>query len=186
MRVIAGTARGFPLRAIRAPGLRPTSDLVRGAIFDMVGPYFSAELRVLDLYAGTGALGIEALSRGAGWADFVEQQSRCCAALAQNLQRTGLRDRAGVHCMPARQALPRLSGRYGLALLDPPYAEPLDLQVLAGLAAGGVMLTGGTLVLEHSRRTPVAERYGRLCLLKQRQHGDTVISVFEMEGEHVG
>ncbi|MBI2886734.1 MAG: RsmD family RNA methyltransferase [Chloroflexi bacterium] len=186
MRVIAGTARGFPLRALRVAGLRPTSDLVRGAIFDMVGPYFSAELRVADLYAGTGALGIEALSRGAGWVDFVEQQPRCCAALVQNLQRTGLWERAGLHCMPVRQALPRLGGRYGLALLDPPYAEPLDLQALAGLAEGGLMLAGGTVVLEHSRRTPVAGRYGRLCLLKQRQHGDTVISVFEMEGEQVG
>src|SRR5688572_1974291 len=105
MRVIAGSAKGRPLKAPDLPGLRPTSDLVRGAIFDIIGPYFDANDRVLDLYAGTGALGIEALSRGAGWADFVEQNRRTCAAIRDNLAATGLADRGRVHCRPVQQAL---------------------------------------------------------------------------------
>ena len=186
MRVIAGISRGVPLKVVRAAGLRPTSDLVRGAIFDMVGPYFSAEMRALDLYAGTGALGIEALSRGAGWADFVEQQPRCCAGLEENLARTGLKERGKVHCMPVRQALPLLNGPYRLVLADPPYADAVASQVLSGLAEHALVDPDSIIVLEHAYRVPVLETHQGLQLVKQRRHGDTMISVFVMEGVRVG
>jgi 16S rRNA (guanine966-N2)-methyltransferase len=167
MRVIAGSAKGVPLKAPNVSGLRPTSDLIRGAIFDILGQFFEVDTRVLDLYAGTGALGIEALSRGAGWADFVEQNAKVCAVIRENLNTAGLHGQARVHCLPVERA--SLTGPYDLIFMDPPYAlEPDPSRALPLLGHGG------RLVLEHSRRSsPPQER-----LIKQRRHGDTVVSIY--------
>ncbi|HLC29618.1 MAG TPA: 16S rRNA (guanine(966)-N(2))-methyltransferase RsmD [Dehalococcoidia bacterium] len=186
MRIIAGIARGHPLKAARTRDLRPTSDLVRGAIFDIVGPYFTAETRVLDLYAGTGALGIEALSRGAGWADFVEKNTRCCAVLRENLEHTGFNGSARVYCKPVHQTLHLLTGPYGLVFLDPPYAQALDATVFETLVLLELVQQGSLAVVEHASRNPVLPAYGKLHLIKERQHGDTNISVFAVEGENSG
>ena len=186
MRVIAGDAHGHALKVPKVSGLRPTSDLVRGAIFDMVGPYFPAGTRVLDLYAGTGALGIEALSRGADWADFVEQHPRCCHAIKENLDHTALMDRAKVHCQAVQQALLQLSGPYSLVLMDPPYARPVDSTILQALVRLELMLGESILVLEHAHRLPLPPEHNGLRLIKQRRHGDTTISLFETEGAGVG
>ena len=175
MRVIAGTAKGVTLRASSVSGLRPTSDLIRGAIFDMLGQFFEVETKVLDLYAGTGALGIEALSRGAGWADFVEQNVKACAVIRENLKAAGLEDHARVHCLPVQRA--SLTGPYDLIFMDPPYAFAPDVS-MALLSLQG----GGRLVLEHSRRSSPPKE-GRI---KQRRHGDTVISIYERQEALVG
>jgi len=168
MRVIAGTAKGVPLKAPNVSGLRPTSDLIRGAIFDILGQFFDADTRVLDLYAGTGALGIEALSRGAGWADFVEQNARVCGVIRENLKAAGLQHQAIVHCLPVERASP--IGPYDLIFMDPPYAlEPNPSLALP------LLRDGGRLVLEHSRRASPPQA----GLIKQRRHGDTVISIYE-------
>jgi 16S rRNA (guanine966-N2)-methyltransferase len=152
---------------------------VRGAIFDILGQFFTEETRVLDLYAGTGALGIEALSRGAGWADFVEQQPRCCAAIRENLTAAGLGDRAKVHCRAAGRAVAGLVGPYGLVFMDPPYARPPDPSLVRGLSAVGALEPDVRVVVEHARRTEVPADFGGLSLARQRRHGDTMISVFE-------
>lgn len=183
MRVIAGAARGRPLRAPDVATLRPTSDKVRGAIFNVIGPYFEEDERVLDLYAGTGALGIEALSRGAGWCDFVEQNRTCAAAIQQNLQTTGLAARGRVLQRSASAALPLLQGPYTLVLLDPPYAEGIDGGLLQALLDRGLLTPDTIVVAEHAQRVTVAEAYGPLRLVKQRRHGDTVFSVYALEGE---
>src|SRR3990172_13344307 len=101
MRVIAGSAKGRRLKSPRRPGVRPTSDLVRGAIFDMLDAMGASYDRVLDLYAGTGALGIEALSRGEGTADFVESDRAAAAVIDENLSRTGFAERGRVHPLTA-------------------------------------------------------------------------------------
>ncbi len=186
MRVIAGVAKGHPLKAARTGSVRPTSDLVRGAIFNMIGPYFSEETRVLDLYAGTGAMGIEALSRGAAWADFVEQEARSCAAIEENLQRTGFADRALVHNGTVARALNRISDSYALIILDPPYAQPVDQDVIVKLIEGNILEPDGQLVLERSTRTTDALDFPDLHLVKQRRHGDTMVWVFIREGARIG
>jgi 16S rRNA (guanine966-N2)-methyltransferase len=173
VRVIAGSARGRPLKAPDVPVLRPTSDKVRGAIFNMIGPFFDAEERVLDLFAGTGALGIEALSRGAGWCDFVEQDRRCAAAIQDNLRATGLADRARVWVQPVAQALARLQGPYTLVLLDPPYTEGIDPAILRALVDRGLLTPDTVVVAEHAWRVPAAERFGPLVREKQRRSGHT-------------
>lgn len=186
MRVIAGQARGRPLKAPRKGGVRPTSDLVRGAIFDIIGPYFSEDVRVLDLYAGTGALGIEALSRGAGWVDFVEQEPPCCAAIQENLQRTGFADRGKVHCLQARKALSQLVGPYGLVFMDPPYAQEVDDELVTALVQRDLLELEGQLVLERSVRSQDEHQYSALRLVKQRRHGDTIVWLFAREDDADG
>ncbi len=92
MRVIAGRAKGHQLKVPKGTGTRPATDLVRGAIFSILETTTSNWSRVLDLFAGSGALGIEALSRGAGWVDFVEREPRCCSIIRENLEKTKLAD----------------------------------------------------------------------------------------------
>lgn len=183
MRVIAGSAKGRILKAPDVAVLRPTSDKVRGAIFNVIGSFFETEERVLDLYAGTGALGIEALSRGAGWCDFVEQNRLCAAAIQENLRITGLADQARVIQKSVRAALPQLQGPYGIVLLDPPYAEGIDDAVLQALLDRGLLTPDTVVVAEHTRRGQTAERFGPLERVKQRGYGDTVFSVYAFEGE---
>ncbi len=181
MRVIAGAAKGHPLRAPKGQDTRPTSDKVRGAIFSMLASMgVEAPARVLDLYAGTGALAIEALSRGAEHADLVEVSPGACAAIRDNLQRTRLAERARV--LPARveRALERLEGPYDLVFLDPPYAAGVP-GVLAELAARGLVDANAVVVYEHSRRTTPPATIGSLRLYQTRCHGDTCVTIYDRE-----
>lgn len=194
MRVIAGEAKGRPLLAPKGSATRPTADKVKGAMFSMIEALMMAAspdgvarwegLRVLDLYAGSGALGIEALSRGASWADFVESGSGACGAISGNLARTKLTSRAKVHCVPVRRALSesylgRLAIPYDIVFMDPPYADPVVPEVLEELGKAMLVKAGGLLVIEHSRRMSLQDSYGPLVLMKSRRHGDTCISLYE-------
>ena len=178
MRVIAGEAKGLRLKRPAARGLRPTSDLVRGAIFDVLASSGADLSRVLDLYAGSGALGIEALSRGAQWCDFVEQARAACAIIRENLALAGFQARARVHCLPVEKALDRLEGPYSLVLMDPPYEDERALAVVARLAASTLVGSGSTLVLEHAWRRLPADRWGPFVLVSRKHHGDTGISIY--------
>jgi 16S rRNA (guanine966-N2)-methyltransferase len=176
MRVIGGSARGRtlrgPPRARRGePALRPTSDLVRGVIFDMLDAMGADYSRVLDLYAGTGALGIEALSRGDGTADVIDA----------NLGATGFTERARVHRGAAERVVRRLGGPYTLVLADPPYYDEAAMRTIEDIAGPPLLGEGAVLVLEHHRRTDASQRLGTLALYKSRRHGDTVVSIYRQE-----
>ena len=183
MRVIAGEAKGLRLNAVRGSFVRPTSGLVRGAIFSMLESMARDWSRVLDLYAGTGALGIEALSRGAGWADFVDNNPRCCAIIRENLEHAGLASRAAVHCCTAEKALSLPGGDYGIVLIDPPYQDPSTPTLLEELASSPLVGPASTIVLERWRRLEIGAVYGMFRLVKDLRHGDTCISVYQFEGE---
>ena len=178
MRVIAGRAKGHRLAGPPSRATRPTSDLVRGAIFSALESMGVALTRVLDLYAGSGALGIEALSRGGEWCDFVEKDARTCASIRENLAKTRFDGLAKVHCAPVERALARLEGPYTLVLADPPYAQEaapsLERLVESGLAEAG----GTVLVLEHSSREEGPERLGGLSQVKMLRHGDSAVSIY--------
>ncbi|MCH8345958.1 MAG: RsmD family RNA methyltransferase [Chloroflexi bacterium] len=178
MRVIAGEAKGHRLAGPPSRATRPTSDLVRGAIFSALESMGVELTRVLDLYAGSGALGIEALSRGGEWCDFVEKDARTCASIRENLAKTRFDGRAKVHCAPVERALARLTGPYTLVLADPPYAQeaapPLERLVESGLAEAGRTV----LVLEHSSREEGPERLGGLSQVKTLRHGDSAVSIY--------
>ncbi len=134
--------------------------------------------RVLDLYAGTGALGIEALSRGAGWCDFVERGYRTCETIRENLAQTDLADRGAVHALSVRQVAERLKGPYTLLLADPSYNDEHALEDLERLAASPLLAPEAVLVLEHSRRREAPPALGGRPLLQTRRHGDTCVSFY--------
>jgi 16S rRNA (guanine966-N2)-methyltransferase len=187
MRVIGGSARGRTLlspprpRASGRPGVRPTSDLVRGAIFDMLDAMGADYDRVLDLYAGTGALGIEALSRGDGTADFIEADSATAALIDENLRRAGFAERGRVFRLTADRAAARLAGPYTLVLADPPYYDEVALASVVALAASPLVDDGTVLVLEQQRRADAPEVLGALKLIKRRVHGDTAVAIYAGE-----
>jgi len=182
VRIIAGTARGRRLKGGRERGLRPTSDLVRGAMFDMLHAMQADFARALDLYAGTGALGIEALSRGAGWCDFVEKGARFCHVIHKNLELAGFVEKATVFCLPAERALTKLTGKYSLILADPPYRDEKADDVLQRIAASSLMGPDAVILFEHSKRKTPPPALGPLHLAASRRHGDTVISIYRPGG----
>jgi 16S rRNA (guanine966-N2)-methyltransferase len=197
VRVIAGRARGTPLQAPPGRRTRPTADRLKAAIFSMleaeafkrgVAPPPDAPAgtllvgvawpRVLDLYAGSGALGIEALSRGAQWADFVEADPAARRALEANLRRTRLADRARVHALTAAAAISTWQEPYDLILLDPPYADPTIPAILEALGRSALLKPSSVIVLEHARQFVPPERAGRLVRQRTRYHGGSGVTVY--------
>jgi len=180
VRITGGSARGLLLTAPKHAALRPTSDKVRNAIFQLVGALVE-EARVLDLYAGTGALGIEALSRGAAFAEFVEQDARLCQAIRGNLERVGFAELGRVHRAKVETAVAVLEGPFRLALMDPPYALAGVPAVVARLTRPGLLERDALVVWEHSSRDKIEEYYGALSMKTQRKYGDTSVSLFVMQ-----
>ena len=173
MRVIAGSAGGVMLAAPRDRHTRPISDRIKEALFGILGAKVSGA-RVLDLYAGSGAIGIEALSRGAERATFVERGAPAITALRANLARTRLADRAAVITGGVKPFLDRDGARgHDLAILDPPYDERAILAPLQRLAAQ--IELGGTVVVKHFWRTPVPEPPG-LVQVRVRRFGETTLT----------
>jgi 16S rRNA (guanine966-N2)-methyltransferase len=150
MRVTGGEARGARLRTLPGGDTRPTTDMARKSVFDILGPTVSGA-RVLDLFAGTGALGIEALSRGASEAVFVENSREACSVIHANLSSTGLSGRGVVRRADAARWLARRAGEpFDLAFLDPPYSRGLGFvaRILGKLGSGAWIREGGTVVVE--------------------------------------
>jgi 16S rRNA (guanine966-N2)-methyltransferase len=151
---------------------------MRGAIFDSLAALQADFSRVLDLYAGSGALGIEALSRGAEYCDFVERDRFACAVIRDNLRLTGFTDRAAVHCLPAAGAAPRLQGPYTLVVADPPYNDQEALQTIESLVSSAALSGNAYVVIEHSAREEPAARLGGLSLIRLRRHGDSAAAIY--------
>jgi 16S rRNA (guanine(966)-N(2))-methyltransferase RsmD len=187
VRVIGGSARGRALKApprphgARQPALRPTSDLIRGVIFDMLDALGADYSRVLDLYAGTGALGIEALSRGDGIAEFVETDSAAAGAIAANLLSLGMTDRGTVHRLPAARAASALTGTFTLVLADPPYADADAFGAARLVAQSSLVDEDSVIVVEHVRKAAPPDALGDFPLYRSRRHGDTVVSIYARE-----
>lgn len=174
MRVIAGALKSRRLLSPRWPGLRPTSDRLRETLFDVLGERVAGAV-VLDGFAGTGALGIEALSRGAATVVFVERDRRAAALIAANLERCGVGARSAIVTGPLPGALDRAAPRtFDLILLDPPYAYP-EASIGAILSAAARRLApGGRVVLERARRS-VACEVPELSLRRRLAAGDSVL-----------
>jgi 16S rRNA (guanine966-N2)-methyltransferase len=186
MRVTGGTFRSRALRAPRGQATRPTSDRVREALIGILGSEGAIEgARVLDLYAGTGALALEALSRGALRATLVESSRPALAAIGENVAALGVGDRSHVIASDVRKAIPRLAreGPFDLVLADPPWAiidsgEAID--AIAELVAAGGLSDSATLVLEHASRSS-AERLdlNGLERVQSRRYGDTTLTFYK-------
>jgi 16S rRNA (guanine966-N2)-methyltransferase len=182
MRLTGGLDRGRRLRAPRGAGTRPTGAKVREAMFNILGP--PPEEPVLDLFAGTGALGLEALSRGAVSASFVEREPRALAALHRNLRDFQAGGRARVLGSDVQAGLKQLASegvRFGWVFVDPPYAAGLVERVLDLLAGGPLLASGAVIIVEHDKRHLPPETVGGLHLTDRRFYGDTGLSFYRRE-----
>jgi 16S rRNA (guanine966-N2)-methyltransferase len=182
MRIIGGALGGRRLRAPHGLATRPTSDRVREAIFNILGPtFFTTPRRVLDLFAGAGGLALEALSRGATGAVLVDSATDAVRCMQENVDDLDLGEVARVVRADVYQALPRLVGdEFGLVFADPPYATDDATRLLTALGEthAALLLPDARVVIEHDRRSPTVDKAGVLSLLDRRRYGDTEVSFY--------
>jgi 16S rRNA (guanine966-N2)-methyltransferase len=185
MRVISGSAKGRVLKAVPGMNTRPTTDKVKEAIFSMIGPYFDGGL-ALDLFAGTGGLGIEALSRGLGKAVFIDIEKKSLETVQQNLQATGLSERAEVYRNDAARALKLLAKRelqFDLVFLDPPYRMKVIADLIQQLDEKGLLHSEATVVVEHEAKDILEQNIGSLLQYRRADYGDTAVTIYHRVGE---
>jgi 16S rRNA (guanine966-N2)-methyltransferase len=177
VRIVGGSLSGRALRAPPGAATRPTSEKVREAVFNILGSVDGD--RVLDLFAGSGALGIEALSRGAAHATFVDAAKPAVAAIRGNLRDLGLEERATVVPGDAVASAARhgATGPWRLVFVDPPYRSDLAARAVLALP-GDQLASGAVVVIEHDRHNTPPETLGSLLRTDQRRYGDTLISFF--------
>ncbi|WP_312115005.1 16S rRNA (guanine(966)-N(2))-methyltransferase RsmD [Brevibacillus reuszeri] len=185
MRVIAGEHRGRRLAAVPGKGTRPTTDKVKESIFNMIGPYFDGGW-ALDLYAGTGSLGIEALSRGAERAVFVERDTKAFAVVKQNVTACRLDDHAELYRMDADRAIRTLGKRdqaFELIFLDPPYANQKIVEEITLLQELGLLADGAWIVAEHDVGDQFPEVIGKCVRDRASTYGDTAVTLYYYEAD---
>jgi len=181
MRITGGSAKGQILKTIPGMSLRPTTDKVREAIFSMLLSIAGSWKRGLDLFAGSGALGIEALSRDMQWIDFVDQNKKCCQVIEENLKKTGFKDRSHIYCCSVNKALGFLDSCYDLIFIDPPYADRTLGQLIFEIGAKEIVSADTLILASHSSRSLLENQYDTLVKLKEKRYGDTCISIYRKE-----
>ena len=185
MRVIAGTHRGRRLSGPEGSALRPTSDRVREALFSILGNRLPNS-RFLDLYAGTGAVGIEALSRGAAHVTSVESNAKALQLLRRNVSECRMAQQMTVHAQTVKQFLGRpgrWSGPYDIVFADPPYASVQELESLFDdVAIDHLFAAGSWLVVEHAEKTTLPIHLGRTAFVRRYHYGDTSLSIYLFSG----
>lgn len=148
----------------------------------MLGPGGAEGRRVLDLFAGTGAFGLEALSRGAAWAEFVDRDEKACRAIQAALAGLGFEERGKVHRGTAAAVLRRLAGSFDLVFADPPYDDDPFAEVFDLLIEFKLLVSGARVIAEHSKRRTLPEEQAGLRQVDRRTYGDTAVTVYKFEG----
>lgn len=185
MRVIAGSAKGRQLFVARGMKARPITDHVKKSMFDILAPRLPGA-RCLDLFAGTGAIGIEALSRGAEWAVFVECNPRMVGVIKRNLEVTGFTAHARVLCGDVRwmvRVLARRGEVFDLVFMDPPYGHGLALVALGLVCQSKILGENGIIVARHEHKQEMPGSCANVNLVRQETFGDTIVSFYRPEGE---
>ncbi|WP_074411988.1 16S rRNA (guanine(966)-N(2))-methyltransferase RsmD [Streptococcus suis] len=177
MRIVSGSYGGRPLKTLDGKTTRPTSDKVRGAMFNMIGPYFEGG-RVLDLYAGSGGLSIEAISRGMESAVLVERDRRAQAIIRENIAMTKEADKFQLLGMEARQALNSVGGPFDLVFLDPPYAEQEIEDVITELCRRDLLADDVMVVCETDKAVSLPEEIAELGIWKEKLYGISKVTVY--------
>lgn len=181
MRITGGKFKGRRLAALRGRRIRPSSDLIRQVIFNLIGQDMTG-FRVLDLFAGTGSLGIEAISRGAVWAAFVDHARQSIALIEENLRLCGCRDCGIVLRKDLLRGLPSeaagMEGPFDLVFMDPPYGKGMIPSLLEKLCRSGVLAPFPLVVAEALKGDDLPRTEGRLHLAKSRIHGETKIAIY--------
>lgn len=182
MRVTGGEVKGTQLKTLQRHSIRPTTNVARQAIFSILENIATNWCQALDLYAGSGALGIEALSRKAERVDFVDHRKKCCEIIKYNLEKTARLDKAHIYCCSVSKALNFLNNSYDIIFIDPPYSDPSTNNLLVKLAKSKLIGEKSIIVVCHANRFPLNPDYNGLHLVKQRRYGDTFISIYQRGG----
>ena len=177
MRVVAGKYGGRPLKTLEGKTTRPTTDKVKGAIFNMIGPYFDGG-RVLDLYAGSGSLAIEAISRGMASAVLVEKDRRAQTIISQNIIMTKEKERFELLKMESNRALELVTGQFDLVLLDPPYAKEQIAANIEKLVERELLSDDVLVVCEPAKSVDLPEEIAGLGIWKQKIYGISKVTVY--------
>ena len=179
-RISGGTHRGRSLKIDKSNDLRPTSTLVRSAIFSMLGIEKVVSSNVLDLFAGTGAMGIEALSRNANHVDFVEKNSHRSRQIRSNLNNLGFKEKSRVLARKVESAMKELNGPYQLIFADPPYNTDPWVGLMQELENNSLPSDDVLVVCEHISKLQLSVNYGNFFRSRTRKYGDTCISIYEL------
>ncbi len=177
MRITSGEHKGRRISAGNKSKIRPTSDRVKESIFNILRGEIEGK-RVLDIFAGAGSLGIEALSQGAESVTFVDSSPQSIKILKRNLENLNLQSQAVILRLDGLKALNRLEPGFHIIFTDPPYLKDYAQKIIDSMAKSSVLEIGGILVLEHHKKEGFISPEDKLLLLKERKFGDTVISIF--------
>lgn len=178
MRVVSGNYGGRPLKTLAGKTTRPTTDKVKGAIFNMIGPYFEGG-RVLDLFAGSGSLAIEAISRGMDHAILVEKDRAAQQVILENIKMTKETEKFQLLKMSAERVLSNLSETFDLVLLDPPYSKEQIVENLELLQEKKRLTENVIVVCETDKEVELPDQIGKLELTRQKTYGISKISIYE-------
>lgn len=177
MRIVSGSYGGRPLKTLDGKTTRPTSDKVRGAMFNMIGPYFEGG-SVLDLYAGSGGLSIEAVSRGMDRAVLVERDRKAQAIVRENIAMTKEEEKFCLLAIEARQALSQVEGPFDLVFLDPPYADQEIEAMITELCQRGLLSEDVMVVCETDKAVALPEEIAELGIWKEKIYGISKVTVY--------
>lgn len=183
MRVIGGKVKGHRFKVPKGRAVRPTGARVKEALFNIL-PHDLSGLKILDLFAGSGNLSVEALSRGAAEAVLVDLSPKLARTIRENLRTLGFADRTQIWTSSALQAIRRLAHRrytFDLVFVDPPYEKGWTGKIVAALGREELLRQSGIVIAEHSIREEVQESYGSLVLQDRRRYGSTVLSFFRLD-----
>lgn len=181
MRIVAGDRKSIPLKSAAGKTTRPTTDKVKESLFNIIGPYFSGGV-ALDLFAGSGGLGLEALSRGAARAVFIEKDPKSLEALRSNIAKCRYEDETEVYRNDATRAIAMLIQRpqpFTFVFVDPPYAQVAYYDLVQQLVDAGKVTDNGVIVCEHDKAFTLPEAYGDFVCQRQEKYGDSIISIYE-------
>ncbi|WP_342525924.1 16S rRNA (guanine(966)-N(2))-methyltransferase RsmD [Chryseomicrobium sp. FSL W7-1435] len=181
MRIVSGTRKSIPLKALPGEATRPTTDKVKESLFNILGPYFDGE-HVLDLFAGSGGLGLEALSRGASHALFVEKNGKAVQVIKENIDKTRFSDQAELYKIDAKYAIERMvqeQKSFDLVFFDPPYAQVQLYGLANALFEKGLIAKDGIVVCEHDRKQDIEHLIPLATCYRKEVYGSLAISFFE-------
>jgi 16S rRNA (guanine966-N2)-methyltransferase len=184
LRIIAGEFKGRLLQTPPGKQVRPSSGLIRGVIFNVLGDLVRGR-RVLDLYAGSGALGIEALSRGAAAVTMVEADRNTAGLISQNLELLKIRTAARVVRQDALEFIPGSGEQFDIVLADPPYQANVSTRILDLVSKHDLLAPGGLLVLQHHRAENIVPGTADLVLWKSKQHGKSKVEFYAVSDEQL-
>jgi len=180
MRIITGSLKGRRLRSPKTNDVRPTSDKVKEAIFDMLYPYIQEDFVCMDVFAGSGNLGLEAISRGAKMCYFSDMSRDSIALVKENVKYCEVEDKAVLLSGDFKSNIKRVHDKVDIFFLDPPYAAKLIPQALKAILDAGNISDGGIVVCEHAQRDELPEEYLGFKAIKQRRYGAIGVTIYQL------